>query len=278
MIVDSHVHILPPALRARREQIALTDAWFATCHQGGRAIADVDELLTAMERGHIDRAVCFGWPFAETALCAEANDYIAEAQTRHPGRIVGFGCVNPGAREAVAELRRCAALGLHGIGELNCDAQSFALDDERVDDAVDVSVALGLPWTLHCSEPIGHTYAGKGTATPDKVAAFAMRHPELRLVCAHLGGGLPLYAHMPEIAQLCRRLWFDTAAVPFLYEPSAYRAVVDLVGADRLLLGTDFPLLDLSRYEQGLHDAGLSDADRLLVMGGAAAALLGIDV
>ena len=274
MIVDAHVHVLSPALRRRRAEIARADPWFAACHEGERAIADVDALLAAMDRSGVDRAVCFGWPFADAALCAESNDHLAHAMARHPDRLIGFGCINPAAAGATDELRRCAELGLRGIGELSCDAQSFAFDDPRTDEAVAVSVELGLPWTLHCSEPVGHDYPGKGTATPDRVAAFALRHPELQLICAHLGGGLPFYAHMPEVAQLCRRLWFDTAAAPFLYEPSAYRAVVDLVGADRLLFGSDYPLLKPERYVRALAEAGLSDRDRSLVMGDAAWSIL----
>jgi len=160
------------------------------------------------------------------------------------------------------------------VGELNCDAQGFSLDDPRIAAAVATSVELGLPWTLHCSEPLGHDYAGKGTATPDKIAAFAMQYPELQLVCAHLGGGLPFYAHMPEVAQLCRRLWFDTSAGPFLYEPTAYRAFVDFVGADRLLFGSDYPLLRADPYRNAFAAAGLSGSEQRAVLGDNAAALL----
>jgi len=175
-------------------------------------------------------------------------------------------------------LPSCAAvkLGLRGVGEVNCDAQGFSLDDAAIAGAVETSVELGMAWTLHCSEPVGHDYPGKGSTTPDRVARFAERYPALRLIGAHLGGGLPLYGHMPEVAQLCRRMWFDTAAGPFLYEPSVYRAVVDLCGPEHLLFGSDFPLLNAARYAGAFETAGLSDSERRLVMGDAAAALLAV--
>ena len=274
MIVDAHVHVLPESLRGRRDAIGAADPWFAACHTGDTVIATVEELLAAMDESGVDRSVCFGWPFADAAMCAEVNDHLAEAQRRFPQRVVAFATVNPAAADAVTELRRCAGVGLRGVGELNCDAQGFSLDDPRIAAAVATSVELGLPWTLHCSEPVGHDYAGKGTATPDKIAAFAMQYPELQLVCAHLGGGLPFYAHMPEVAQLCRRLWFDTSAVPFLYEPTAYRAFVDFVGADRLLFGSDYPLLRADPYRNGFAAAGLSGSEQRAVLGDNAAALL----
>jgi uncharacterized protein len=276
LIIDSHVHILPERVRAARDSIGLADAWFAVCHEGAKVIATAGELLAAMDSAGVDRAVCFGWPFADPALCAEANDHLAAVQRAHADRIIAFATINPAAPDSVKEIERCAALGLRGIGELNCDAQGFSLDDPAIDAAVRASIAAGLPWTLHCSEPVGHDYAGKGTTTPDKVVRFVARHPDLRLVCAHLGGGLPFFAHMPEVKALCRRLWFDTAAGPFLYAPSAYREVIDLCGADRLLFGSDFPLLPVARYREAFAAAGLTERELTAVMGGSAVELLGL--
>jgi predicted TIM-barrel fold metal-dependent hydrolase len=274
MIIDAHVHVVPPRVQRNVAATASTDAWFAACHAGGRRMATVASLLAAMDAGGIDRAVCFTWPFADHALCAEANDFLAAAVHAHPGRLIGFGIVQPRHPGAAREVIRCARMGLRGIGEMNADAQGWALeDDERLGPIVAASIEADLPWTLHCSEPVGHRYAGKGTATPSRVAAFAERHEGLRLIGAHLGGGLPFFAHMPEIRRLCGRLWFDTAAVPHLYDPTAYRMVLDLCGPDRLLLGTDHPLLGITPYLRGLDAAGLTEAERAAVLGGTAASL-----
>jgi predicted TIM-barrel fold metal-dependent hydrolase len=274
MIIDSHVHILPERVRRARVEIGAGEPWFAVCHQGDRVIATERELLEAMDAAGVDRAVCFAWPFADPSLCAEVNEHLAGVQRRNPDRVIAFATVNPATPGAAKEIERCASLGLRGLGELNCDAQGFSLDDPALDAAVQASIETGLVWTLHCSEPVGHEYAGKGTTTPDKVVRFFTRHPELRLICAHLGGGLPFFAHMPEVREVCRRLWFDTAAGPFLYSPSAYREVVELCGAERLLFGSDYPLLNVSRYVKAFAAAGLDDAARRAVMGESAAALL----
>ena len=273
MIIDSHVHILPERMRDARAEIGAGEPWFAVCHQGDRVIATERDLLEAMDAAGVDRAVCFAWPFADPALCAEVNEHLAGVQHRNPDRVIAFATINPSTPDAAAEVERCARLGLRGIGELNCDAQGFSLDDPGIEAAVEASISTGLPWTLHCSEPVGHEYAGKGTTTPDKVVRFVTRHPELQLICAHLGGGLPFFAHMPEVSDVCRRLWFDTAAGPFLYAPSAYRAVVELCGADRLLFGSDYPLLKVSRYIKAFDDAGLDEPAKRAVLGESAAAL-----
>lgn len=279
MIVDAHVHVLPDRVRANFGQICEADPWFGACHAGPRAVvASAEDLVSAMDEAGVDRAVCFTWPFADPALCAEANDYAAAAVRRFPDRLVGFGCVQPADPGAAREAERCASLGLRGIGELNADAQGWSLEDEAViTPLADACVRAELPWNLHCSEPVGHLYAGKGTATPDRIAGLAERHGDLRIVCAHLGGGLPFYAHMPEVAAMCRRnLWFDTAAVPFLYDARAYRTVIDLVGADRLLFGSDHPLLRAPRYLATFESLQLSDEERTALLGGTAAELLHI--
>jgi predicted TIM-barrel fold metal-dependent hydrolase len=275
MIVDAHVHILPDRVRDNLDEICASDAWFGACHFPGSAVASADELVSAMDAAGVDRAVCFTWPFADPALCAEGNDYLAASLRRHPTRLIGFGCVNPADPGAPAEALRCARLGLTGLGELNADAQGWALEDDGVlAPLVEASLSAGLPWTLHCSEPVGHTYPGKGTATPDRIVALATRYPDLTLICAHLGGGLPFFAHMPEMAALCRRLYFDTAAVPFLYQPSAYLQVIELCGADRLLFGSDHPLLQAERYLRTLQELGLDSAAYAAVTGGNAQSLL----
>ncbi len=276
MIIDSHVHILPPRMRDRRDQIAAVDPWFGVCHAGARTIVTADELLATMDAAGIDRSVCFGWPFADPEHCAEANEYLIASQLTHPDRLTCFTTVSPSRPGAMAELQRCAGEGLRGVGELNADAQGFDLGGAEIDAVAAACTTIGIPLVLHCSEPVGHEYPGKGTATPGMVAGFATRHPALRLVCAHLGGGLPFYAHMPEVAALCRRLWFDTAAGPYLYDPTAYRAVIDLCGADRLLFGSDHPLLPARRYLDAFAQAELSAAERTAVMGGSAARLLGL--
>lgn len=279
MIVDAHCHVLPDRVRDNLAEYCALDPWFGACHAGPRAsVASVEELLADMDAAGIDRAVCFTWPFADPALCAEGNDYLAAAVARHPARLIGFGCVQPRDPGAAAEVARCARMGLRGLGEMNADAQGWALEDlAALAPAVRACVDAGFPWTLHCSEPVGHAYAGKGTATPDRVARFATEFGDLRIVGAHLGGGLPFYAHMPEVRALCRaNLWFDTAAAPFLYDAAAYRTVIDLCGADRLLFGTDNPLLRAPRYLAQLDALSLSDPDRALILGGSASALLGL--
>ena len=83
---------------------------------------------------------------------------------------------------------------------------------------------------LHASEPVGHRYPGKGTATPDRLLQVYRALPDLPVVLAHWGGGLPFYELMPEVAALTRNVVYDTAASTYLYRPAVFRTVLDVVG------------------------------------------------
>lgn len=246
--VDSHVHLLPERIQREPLLIGEHDPWFAACHAGNKPITTTDELLRYMDREEIETTVVYSWPFLKAEHCREANDFVADVVSRQPERLVGCGIVQPNSAEALQEIERCAQMGLRGIGELNCDAQEFSAESSALPELAARSVQLDLFWTLHCSEPVGHDYPGKGTATPDRIVKLIEKCPGLTVICAHLGGGLPFYAQMPEIANLCSDLWFDIAAVPFLYKASVLNQVIAAVGSDRILFGSDFPLLPRSRY------------------------------
>jgi len=105
---------------------------------------------------------------------------------------------------------------------------------------------------------------------------FISRYPDLTIVCAHWGGGLPFYALMPEVKEVLKNVYFDTAASPFLYKPEVYQQVSQLVGADRILFGSDYPLLAQSRIVQEISTADLTGEAKELILSGNARRLLGI--
>jgi predicted TIM-barrel fold metal-dependent hydrolase len=141
---------------------------------------------------------------------------------------------------------------------------------------VDVMLEHKLLLLLHTSEPVGHAYPGKGSVTPDRLYPFIAGFPELTIICAHWGGGLPFYALMPEVKQSLKNVYFDTAASPFLYTPAVYEHVSRLAGAEKILFGSDYPLMPPGRLLREIDSVDLSAEDRELVLSGNARRLLGI--
>ena len=195
MIIDFHTHILLPELRDRRDTYAERDATFRELYADPDArIATAEELVKAMDEDGVDTSVVMGIGWTDHGLAAEANDYIGEAVAKKfPGRLVGFAGINPAwGDRAVEEVERCALAGLRGIGELHPDTQGFDLADRpTMAPIMEAARHHGLIVTVHSSEPVGHTYAGKGNTTPQVLWRFIGNFPDVTVVCAHWGEGCP---------------------------------------------------------------------------------------
>ena len=276
MIIDAHCHVLPPDFARRHGELTSRDATYAALFpNAGARIADAETLLRDLDAAEIDRAVIMGFGWTDPAVAAEANNYLMQAARAHPDRLTAVASVNPAwGVPAIAEAVRCFDAGAAGIGELHADSQGFDIGDSQI--MAPLMAALhsrNLIVTVHASEPVGHQYPGKGTSTPERLAQLAANFPQNRIVFAHLGGGLPFYAAMPEVADSLHNVWYDTAAVPFLYRPVAIEAAITTAGADRILFGTDYPLLSHGRGAAHIRDAGLDDEQLDALMGGNAATL-----
>ena len=279
LIIDAHCHILPPSFAQRRHELAAHDATFAAILANPNArIADAPSLLRAMSRDGVDHAVVMGMGWTALPVAVEANDYIIEAVAAHPSQITGFASVNPAwGGAAVEEAKRCAAAGLRGIGELHPDTQGIDITDAAtMAPLMDLASSLNLPLLLHCSEPVGHQYPGKGKTTPDKVWRLIENFPDNTIICAHWGGGLPFYALMPEVGAALQNVYFDSAASPFLYNSGVYRAVAGIAGPERILFATDYPLMRYSRPLSELSGEPMPECLRRRILGENAARLLGL--
>ncbi|MDD4875696.1 MAG: amidohydrolase family protein [Dehalococcoidales bacterium] len=279
MIIDFHTHVFPPQIKKNRSKYIDSDPCFAILYSNKKAqLATADDLIKSMDKAGVDISVIvnIGWTTHE--LCIETNDYILESIARYPQRLIGFCSVQPLAYEAaITEIERCAKGGVRGIGELRPDIQLFDLEDEEImDPFAEVMRNHKLILLTHTSEPVGHKYPGKGTITPDMLYPFITNYPDLTIVCAHWGGGLPFYYLMPEVKKTMANVFFDTAASPFLYSPQIYQQVTQLVGAEKILFGSDYPLLTQNRLLEEIKSLDLPEATIDLILSVNARKILGI--
>ena len=279
MIIDFHTHVFSPQIKKNRSKYIDSDPCFAILYSDSKAkLATADELIASMDEAGLDISVIanIGWTTHE--LCVEGNDYILESIARYPQRLIGFCAVQPQSYEAaIAEIERCAKEGIRGVGEMRPDMQLFDLNDEVVmEPFIEVLKKHKLILLTHASEPVGHDYPGKGAITPDMLYPFIASFPDLTIVCAHWGGGLPFYALMPEVAQVMSNVFFDTAASPLLYNPQVYNQVIQLVGGDKILFGSDYPLLAQGRLLKEIRSLDLPEETKDLILSGNAQRLLGI--
>lgn len=262
--VDAHVHVFPPVLQRDRQQYLVRDERFKALYSAPSArMVGAEQAVEHMDEVGIGLAIVFGFAFRDLGLCREANDYVIESVRSRPDRLAGLAVVPLGVSGAESELERCLDGGLRGCGELA--PTSGPADLEALRGIADVLRERGAPLLIHASEPVGHGYPGKGEFTPEDCLVLAKEYPGLKIVLAHLGGGLFVYELMPEVREALATVYYDTAATPYLYDPKVYETVALTAGAEKLVFGSDYPLLSPDRCLRGLER--LSAEDQALVRG-----------
>jgi aminocarboxymuconate-semialdehyde decarboxylase len=251
----------------------------------------------------------FYW--APPAAGAEAariqNDRLATAVTDHPDRFVALAATVPlqDVDLAIAELDRVVDdLGFKGL-QIGGTVNGHNLDEPRFRPFWAAVEAKGVPVIIHPSgfpesqrfsdyflvNCIGNPLETMVAATRMIFSGLFAEHPDIKVVLLHGGGYLPFYASRadhtwkvrPETrvripdhppSHYMRRLYYDTV----VFQPLYLRHLVDVVGADRVMLGTDFPF-DMSETDPvGLIDStdGLCEDQRIAIKGGNAGRLYGL--
>ncbi|MFJ8539720.1 amidohydrolase family protein [Streptomyces sp. NPDC093591] len=278
-------------------------------------LTDVDVRLAAMDEAGVDVQLVSPSPghyhyWADGRLadriCRSANEGTAAHCAKAPDRLHGLGMVplqHPDL--AVTLLDHALDQGLRGV-EISSHApgpggaREVELSDPRLAPLWARAEETGAVVFLHpfgCTldERLDQWYLSNtvGQPTENAVALSHLifsgvldRHPDLKLLAAHGGGYLPTHLGRSDHAWRVRpdaracsrqpssylkRLYFDS----LVHDPHVLRELIRAVGADRVLLGSDFPF-DMGTDDplDALRAAGLPDHDFHAVRGGNAAALL----
>jgi predicted TIM-barrel fold metal-dependent hydrolase len=272
MVIDGHTHICPPEIRSNREAFFAGEDNFGLLYANPKArLIGATELVGYLDAEGVGAACAFGFSWnsqEKTRLC---NDYILAAEKRFPGRVLPFVCANPlTGVAAVRETERCLAAGARGVGEIATYGEGLGPEVRKsLGPLAELCREAGVPLVLHTNEPVGHTYPGKSRMEPSQVYELVRAHPETTWILAHWGGGLFVYHLLKkEVGEILRNVVYDTAAGPYLYHPQVYRRFADIAGADRLVFGSDYPLLGFARYRADAEAGGLTPAEIDAVFGG----------
>ncbi len=270
MIIDCHTHIFPDEIRRNREDFCKKDKGFSSIYKDIKAkMVGVRDLISSMDEAEIDRSVICGFPWETPELCFLHNQYLIESASHYPKRLISFISLTFSDPDwSMVELDRSIKQGAKGVGEIGFYHKKMTQDDIH-----NMNLILGrmererIPILLHTNETLGHYYPGKGKTSIETFYEFILKFPRLPIILAHWGGGLPFYELMPEVSEAMGNVLYDTAASPFIYSKKIYSIVGQIVGVEKILFGTDYPLLSPKRYFKELEDSGLSKEDQDKILG-----------
>ena len=279
MILDAHTHIFPDEICRHREDYFADEPDFRLLYASPKSrLVSPPELLAALDEEGVAAAVVFGFPWRQERLWRRHNEVIIETARRWPQRFIPFCTVHPLEPAAPREVERCLAAGCQGVGELAWYAVDPGTDLlHYLTPLAELCQHFRVPLLLHTNDPVGAPYPGKAAVNLAVLYELIKNFPEVTFILAHWGGGLPFYGLLKkEVPEVFRRVYFDTAASPFIYRNDIYRITASMVGPDKILFGSDYPLLPPQRYLKEMEAAQLPDDWREMILGGNLARLLGI--
>ena len=280
MIIDFHTHIFSPNVVKNRNNY-FDDHIFSLLYSAGKSrIADHQNLLNAMNESGIDYAVAMGFPWSKGKYCEEQNRYLKNASEESKGRIIPFGILPlDNLNEIMGHAEQIKELGLAGIGETGFYADGLDNKTSAILEKVfSAGEKLSLPVCLHVNEPVGHHYTGKHCTDLTTIYSIIQDFPELVVILSHWGGGLLFYELMKEVRASLKNVYYDTAASPFLYNDIIYEIAIKIFGSEKILFGSDYPLINFGRYIESIEDSVKGKKDRENILGKNAAEILKINI
>jgi aminocarboxymuconate-semialdehyde decarboxylase len=248
----------------------------------------------------------FYWeePAVAAHFSRKQNEAIQEIATRHPDRLVGFGSVPlQSIADSIEIAREAKSMGLKGL-EIGNAVGDRPLDDASFEAFFDAAQELDMLLFVHpleggldaddpLSPILGNVlqFTFRTTMMIERMILKGMfeKYPNLRLCLSHGGGLLAFniwrldhsYSLRPELKKTIRdkpsgylkKLYFDT----IVHSIAALQYLVKVVGADRVVIGTDYPMA-MGDFDsvQKVMQLDLPAVERELILGDNAARALSI--
>ena len=225
-------------------------------------VEDAERLIATAGRSGVTRMCVFSLhettPYEPTVeQCRLANDYVLRMRDAQPDAILPFCYVTPAfPDEAVAEIERC--VGGQAMAGVKLWVARRATDP-GLGPIMEAAVSLDVPVLQHAW--LKTTGNLPGESTPFDVADLARRHPEARIIMAHLNGvghrGIEAIADVPNVV-------VDTSGGD--PESGMVEAAVSRLGAYRVVYGSDAPIRHFGVTMNKVLGADIADADKHAIL------------
>ncbi len=314
MRIDVHAHYFPAPFFDRFARLGGDTSYIQPAMLGGAQSHEIEARLANMETVGVEMqvlSVSSMFPYFERESDAvdaarEANDLYAELVARHPHRFKAFAVVPlPHVGPALKELERA----LDKLGMIGVTVGTSVMNRSTVDEAFEPfyaelnrrgAVIFVHPVGLGVCSPLIRDYGlSWSIGAPFEDTTFVThvikqrileRYPKLKIIVPHFGGALPLVLDRIErtmrmfapdakesATATVKRMWYDTQVGG---RPEILRYAHAVFGADRLVLGSDFPLNRGDGYLRAVNyiqEAGLPAGDAEQILDHNAARLLNLE-
>lgn len=249
-VIDFHTHYYPPEVFGDPRQFARKRGeshWQGLVAPSGKATlqgwADEASMLRLMDAAGVERSVLLAWYWENDETAVLQNRWYAELIQKYPDRFSAFAAVPPQNHQLrMEELKFAVENGFKGVGELHPWVQGLELLNDEFAEVFAFTQSNGLMLNLHVTEPVGRAYQPKVQTDFGVIQQLIERYQHQVFILSHLGG-LAAFHHLnPYIKEKWGNVFYDLAATPLLYDPSVLSLATKVVGAERILFGSDFPL------------------------------------
>ena len=257
-IFDFHTHAYPEKVASKSVDF-LNQYYKITCQGDGT----MDDLLRSAQDGGVSDLLVHAVA-TKPRQVENVNSWIAEHIKEH---VYGFGTIHPGYEQIEQELLRIRSLGLLGL-KLHPDFQGYFVDDPSMD-IVYASIAGKMPVLVHSGDEASEF------SSPKRLAHVIDRYPKLTVIAAHLGG----YSQWAEAEQyiIGRDCYIDTSSSLWAIPPEKAMALIRRHGVDKVLFGTDYPLVHHREEVARFMALGLTDEEMDKILFENARRLLALD-
>ncbi len=276
-----HVH----AEVGRTGEDGLLPEWrtAAAAYFGEDALPTADDVATYYRERNMAAVIFTVDAETVTGRPAVRNEEIAEVAAANPDVLIPFASVDPGkGARAVSEARRLIAdYGVRGF-KFHPNVQAFFPNDKAVYPLYEAIAEAGLPALFHT----GHSGIGTGLpgggglrlkySNPMYVDDVAVDFPELTIVLAH--PSFPWQDEALSVALHKRQVYIDLSGWSPKYFPPQLIQYANTLLRDRVLFGSDYPLITPDRWLADFAKVGFKDEVRPLILKENAARLLGLRV
>ena len=262
-IIDAHCHIYPEKI-AHKAAMNISRFYEGIDYCGG----SVPELLELMEQQGIDLSIVNSAAMTPHQVDS-INHFLLDAAAQYPGRFVPLGTMHPDStpEEQEQHIRFLKDNGMHGI-KIHPDMLAQPLDSPGMQRVYALCQEAGIPVLLHTGD------SRYDFTNPNRMLPMAKKYPRLTFIGGHFGGR-EFYREAANTFKDCSNFFADCSSSFLWLSPEDALYCLRTYSADRIMFGTDHPVMRPGFDLDYLFSLPLTDEERKKILSGTAQKVFG---